>query len=132
MKIIAIIICLYLMNIGSYLYIHKTYVKSLKRCRKYGRVSTGRKKGYIKGSIALLVYKENDDKIVYGEILQGSTVFCKFKRFDEIIGMTIDEAEDKYKDIKGYDSVIQAIGFIKEDFQEKLKEDNNSKLVIDC
>lgn len=131
MKVIAIIICLYLMNIGSYFYIHKTYVVSLKRCRKYGRVSTGRKKGYTKGSIVLLVYKEDNEKIVYGEILRGSTVFSKFKRFDEIIGMTIDEAENKYKNIKGYDSVVQALGFIKEDFQEKLNKDNN-KLVIDC
>ena len=129
MKIIIVLILLYLANFGTSYYLHRKYVESQKRVRKYGGVSTARVKGTFrkKGKIVLLAFDEENETIQYGEKFEGLTVFCKFEEIEGIKGLTLDEVESKFAD---EEVIVQAIQYIRardtdvdcEDEQDNISE----------
>ncbi|MDN9295972.1 hypothetical protein KLK17_14060 [Clostridioides difficile] len=112
MKLLVILFVAYILNTIFIMKQNKLYFKTLNRAKKKGDiVSTGKKKSYFsKGSIAI-ISSDSDGFIKFGEILKGRTVLAKFKEIEEIEGLDIYSAEQKFKD---EESIVQAIKFIKE------------------
>ena len=105
MKLLVILFVAYILNTIFIMKQNKLYFK------KGDIVSTGKKKSYFsKGSIAV-ISSDSDGFIKFGEILKGRTVMAKFKEIEEIEGLDIYSAEQKFKD---EESIVQAIKFIKE------------------
>lgn len=127
MKVIIVLVILYLANFGTSYYLHKKYVASQKRVRKYGGVSTARVKGSFrkKGKIVLLAFDEENETITYGEKFEGITVFSKFEKIEGIDGLTLDEIESKFADEP---VMIQAIQYIRERNEEQEMEDENLEI----
>lgn len=125
MKIIIILIIVYILNFMTSYYLHKKYIKALKRVRQYGTVSTSRVRGTFrkKGSIVLLAFDRNFN-IQYGEIFNGFTIFSKFEEIKDIKNITVFELEEKYK---GEKSILQAADYIK----EKLNNDKEDESIVD-
>lgn len=121
MKLIIVLILLYVANFATRYYLHKKYVASQKRVRKYGGVSTARVKGSLrkKGKIVLLAFDDENETITYGELFQGLTVFCNFEKIEGIEGITLDEVEAKFDDEP---VIIQAIQYIRE--RDKTEDTN--------
>lgn len=112
MPIIGIMIVVYVLSSLTTFYHHQEYLKALKVAKGKGiLVSTGKKKSYLaKGSIAIIACDYNGD-INHAQILEGRTIFAKFKPINGIEGMTIKQAKVKFKDNF---PMIQAIEFIEE------------------
>ncbi|MCC0631452.1 MULTISPECIES: transcriptional regulator GutM [unclassified Clostridioides] len=112
MKLLIILFVVYVLNTLFVMKQNKLYFKALNKAKKMGDiVSTGKKKSYFsKGSIAI-ISSDSEGFIKCGEILKGRTVMAKFKEIEDIKGLDIYSAEQKFKD---EESIVQAIKFIKE------------------
>jgi len=109
---IGIVLIVYVLSSLATLYHHQEYLKALNVAKLKGTlVSTGKKKSYLaKGSIAIIAC-DDFGNINHGEILEGRTIFAKFKPINGIQGMTTTQAKLKFKDKF---PIIQAIGFLEE------------------
>lgn len=127
MKVIIVLVILYLANFGTSYYLHKKYVASQRRVRKYGGVSTARTKGSFrkKGKIVLLAFDSEKEIITYGEKFEGITVFSKFEKMEGIKGLTLDEIENKFADEP---VIIQAIQYIRERNEDEEVEQKNIEI----
>jgi len=112
MRLLLLLLPVYILSLMAMFYQHQTYFKALKVAKTKGQlVSTGKKKRYFsKGSIAIIVSDEQGF-IRHGELLEGMTIFSKFKAIEGIEGLSLSQAEGQFHK---KDSIVQAIGFIKE------------------
>lgn len=66
-----------------------SFKKSYVVLRRKGRVVIGRKKGsYRAGSIVMMAI-DDDENVIDAEYMQGTTVFARFKRIEDLIGYNI-------------------------------------------
>jgi len=108
-----------MLSMAATFYHNKMYFMALKEAKTKGSiVSTGKQRSYFsKGSVAI-VASDDEGKIGHGVILEGRTIFAKFKPIEGIVGLTLQQAKDSFE-AKG--SVVQAIDFIieKQDLVER-------------
>jgi DNA-binding transcriptional regulator of glucitol operon len=70
------------------------------RMRKEGRVAIGRRPGSITSGTLVLFALDKSDTIVYGRILQGTTVWAKFRDFNNFNGRKIEEIKKTDPEMK--------------------------------
>lgn len=63
--------------------------------RRKGKVAIGRKNGRIKAGTLVLFAVEDEGKIIDVRLMQGVTIFSKFRRLDQFIGQDLHYI-DKY------------------------------------
>ena len=100
MKLLVILFVAYILNTIFIMKQNKLYFKTLNRAKKKGDIVS-----------TAIISSDSDGFIKFGEILKGRTVMAKFKEIEEIEGLDIYSAEQKFKD---EESIVQAIKFIKE------------------
>ncbi|QWQ38942.1 transcriptional regulator GutM [Gemella sp. zg-570] len=111
MKILIAIVIVYVINIFLSFKQMKKYKEKTARLKKEyptSYISTGKNQKILKqGSIAILVISKTG-KIEYGELMKGRTVFAKFKKIENIDGLFIKEAKEKFAHEA---AIINAISF---------------------
>lgn len=73
----------------------RRFQRHVRALRAKGRVAIGKARGRILAGAILLLCIDGDCRIVQGEIMQGFTVFARFRPFDGLCGLSLlalDEA----------------------------------------
>lgn len=113
----------------------KDFTTSFNEIRKYGNVIVGKDKQYFIYGVILILACDNNGYITKGKIMEGFSVFARFKDFDVLNGQSIydlKEEEEKMKKIRSKrrkkkgSSLLQVVnGLI------RIIEKNNSQQVED-
>lgn len=94
----------------------KKYKKAVRRLHKKGNIGIGSKRSRIRNNIVIIAC-DNQGKIVDGELMEGLTVFTKFKQIPDIIGKDIFLLKEEYealskkekKQFKGHLQAVEAL-----------------------
>lgn len=87
---------------------YRQTISKIKQNYKNSYVATGKSRKFLsKGSLVIIVISK-EGVLEYGEEMLGRTVFANFKPIDNISGLSIEEAKEKFKDSE---SILQAISF---------------------
>lgn len=146
--ILKIFIALFIIfSIQSFLSVFqiRAYQKALRKCRALGTLGVGQKKakyGIIKGNI-VIIGCDKEGVITGGEVMEGITLFARFKPIKEMIeGRPLVEGESIYdylatyramtkKEQKYYKGYIQALEAIEMRFAHQEQEKAAADAFID-
>lgn len=114
LKILFVCLMLFMsiQAVGTYIQV-KQYKRAVRRLHKKGNIGIGSKRSRIRNNIVIIACN-NKGTIVDGEVMEGITVFTKFKEIKNIVGKNIFELQKEYehmskKEQKIYKGHIQAI-----------------------
>jgi len=82
----------------------KNFTTSFNDIRKYGNVSVGKDKQYFVYGVIVILACDNMGYVTKGAMMNGFSVFARFKPFDDLVGKSIydirEEEEEKAKKIR--------------------------------
>ena len=95
----------------------KAYRDAVHRLHKLGNLGIGSMRGRFGPGHLVIIVCDGAGKIVDGEIMEGMTIFSRFKKLTGIVGKTIYELKDEYlalpeklrKRHKGYIQALEAL-----------------------
>ena len=131
MKINGIVIFLFIFmimqSLGTVLQI-KLYKSAVRRLRKKSNIGIGSKKNIFSRNIVIIAC-DNQCKITGGQILDGITIFSRFKDIPDIVGKDIYElksdydslSQNKKKKLAGH---IQALNTLCDYMKRKMENDD--------
>ncbi len=95
--------------------------KRIGELEKYGHVGMGAVKGRFKAGTMVLVAGNEDGEIVEAQLMQGRTIFAKFKPYQEIIGLKYWDvlAESKEKEGNLSQALTRAIKSLEQKYEEE-------------
>ena len=116
-RIVLLVVLVYMLSLIATFYHNRMYFVALRLAKTKGViVSTGKKRSYFsKGSVAIIAC-DDENIIRHGEILEGRTIFAKFKSIQGIEGLTLQQAKSTFNE---KESIMQAIGFIEDRNQDE-------------
>ena len=112
MLFVCLLAFMVIQALGTYVQVQQ-YKKVVRRLHKKGNIGIGSKRSRIRNNIAC----DNQGKIVDGELMEGLTVFTKFKQIPDIIGKDIFLLKEEYealskkekKQFKGHLQAVEAL-----------------------
>lgn len=115
MLFICLLTFMVIQAVGTYVQVQH-YKKAVRRLHKKGNIGIGSRRSKIKNNIVIIAC-DNYGNVVDGEIMEGFTIFTKFKSIPEIIGKNIFSLQEEYKSLpkkqqkefKGHLQAIQAL-----------------------
>ncbi len=116
MDFTALFICLLVfMTIqaaGTYLQMRQ-YKKAVRRLHQKGNIGIGSRRSRFRNNIVIIAC-DNEGRIVGGELMEGLTIFTKFRQIPEIIGKNVFSLRGEYanlpdKEKKRYRGHLQAV-----------------------
>ena len=101
--------------LGTYIQVQQ-YKKAVRRLHRKGNIGIGSKRSKLKNNIVIIACNNQGD-IVDGELMEGLTVFTKFKQIPEVVGKNIFSLREEYeamskkeqKKHKGHLQAVQAL-----------------------
>ena len=95
----------------------KAYRDAVHRLHKLGNLGIGSMRGRFGPGHLVIIVCDGAGRIVDGEIMEGMTIFSRFKKLTGIVGKTIYELKDEYlalpeklrKRHKGYIQALEAL-----------------------
>ncbi len=141
--IFTVLFCMFvLQSLGSFLQV-KAYQRAIARCRKFGNLGFGQKKSFfmVRGNI-VIIGSTKEGIITGGEIMEGATVFARFKPIKKILGRdpvgeSIYDYLEEFRSLpknkqKMYKGHIQALEALEMRFhQENIPEPDVIEVVSD-
>ncbi len=101
MDLTALFICLMIFMviqaIGTYVQVQQ-YKKAVRRLHKKGNIGIGSKRSKLRNNIVIIAC-DNKGTIVDSELMEGLTVFTKFKQIPELIGKDIFLLREEYENM---------------------------------
>lgn len=115
MLFICLLTFMLIQALGTYVQVQQ-YKKAVRRLHKKGNIGIGSKRSRLKNNIVIIACNNQGD-IVDGELMEGLTVFTKFKQIPEVIGKNIFSLREEYeamskkkqKQIRGHLQAVQAL-----------------------
>lgn len=115
MLFICLLTFMLIQALGTYIQVQQ-YKKAIHRLHKKGNIGVGSKRSKLKNNIVIIACNNQGD-IVDGELMEGLTVFTKFKQIPEVIGKNIFSLRKEYeemskkeqKQIRGHLQAVQAL-----------------------
>lgn len=115
MLFICLLTFMIIQALGTYIQVQQ-YKKAVRRLHKKGNIGIGSKRSRLKNNIVIIACNNQGD-IVDGELMEGLTVFTKFKQIPEIVGKNIFSLREEYeamskkeqKQIRGHLQAVQAL-----------------------
>lgn len=116
MDFTALFICLMafmvIQAIGTYVQVQQ-YKKAVRRLHKKGNIGIGSKRSKLRNNIVIIAC-DNKGTIVDSELMEGLTVFTKFKQIPELVGKNVFSLREEYenmpkKEKKKYKGHLQAV-----------------------
>ncbi|WP_278546587.1 transcriptional regulator GutM [Megamonas funiformis] len=115
MLFVCLLAFMVIQALGTYVQVQQ-YKKAVRRLHKKGNIGIGSKRSRIRNNIVIIAC-DNQGKIVDGELMEGLTVFTKFKQIPDIIGKDIFLLKEEYealskkekKQIKGHLQAVEAL-----------------------
>lgn len=115
MLFICLLTFMIIQALGTYVQVQQ-YKKAVRRLHKKGNIGIGSKRSRLKNNIVIIACNNQGD-IVDGELMEGLTVFTKFKQIPEVIGKNIFSLREEYeamskkkqKQIRGHLQAVQAL-----------------------
>ena len=109
MLFVCLLAFMVIQALGTYVQVQQ-YKKAVRRLHKKGNIGIGSKRSRI-------IACDNQGKIVDGELMEGLTVFTKFKQIPDIIGKDIFLLKEEYealskkekKQFKGHLQAVEAL-----------------------
>lgn len=125
--VIFLFIFMIMQSIGTILQI-KLYKNAVRRLRKKSNIGIGSKKNIFSRNIVIIAC-DNQCKITGGQILDGITIFSRFKDIPNIIGKDIYELKSIYDSLsqkkkKRLEGHIQALNTLCDYMKRKTGTDN--------
>ena len=125
--VIFLFIFMIMQSIGTILQI-KLYKNAVRRLRKKSNIGIGSKKNIFSRNIVIIAC-DNQCKITGGQILDGITIFSRFKDIPNIIGKDIYELKSIYDSLsqkkkKRLEGHIQALNTLCDYMKRKTYTDN--------
>lgn len=125
--VIFLFIFMIMQSIGTILQI-KLYKNAVRRLRKKSNIGIGSKKNIFSRNIVIIAC-DNQCKITGGQILDGITIFSRFKDIPNIIGKDIYELKSIYDSLsqkkkKRLEGHIQALNTLCYYMKRKTDTDN--------
>ena len=110
---ISLFCLMVLQVIGTHLQV-KQYRKAVSRLHLLGNIGIGSRRSKIGAGSIVIIACKNDGKVTGGEIMQGMTIFNRFKKIENIQGRTIYDLKQEYLNLskrrqKQYKGHLQAI-----------------------
>ena len=88
----------------------RAYRNAVSRLHKLGNLGIGSMRGKFGAGHIVIIACDRDGKIVGGEIMEGMTIFSRFRQMSGIAGKTIyDLPEKKRKKFKGHLQALEAL-----------------------
>ena len=115
MLFVCLLAFMVIQALGTYVQVQQ-YKKAVRRLHKKGNIGIGSKRSRIRNNIVIIAC-DNQGKIVDGELMEGLTVFTKFKQIPDIIGKDIFLLKEEYEDLskkekkqfKGHLQAVEAL-----------------------
>ncbi len=115
MLFVCLLAFMVIQALGTYVQVQQ-YKKAVRRLHKKGNIGIGSKRSRIRNNIVIIAC-DNQGKIVDGELMEGLTVFTKFKQIPDIIGKDIFLLKEEYealykkekKQFKGHLQAVEAL-----------------------
>ncbi len=115
MLFICLLVFMVIQAAGTYVQVQH-YKKAVRRLHKKGNVGIGSRRSKLKNNIVIIAC-DNQGNVVDGEIMEGLTIFTKFKSIPEIMGENIFSLQEKYenlpkkqqKEFRGHLQAVQAL-----------------------
>lgn len=112
MLFICLLAFMVIQALGTYVQVQQ-YKKAVRRLHKKGNIGIGSKRSRIRNNIVIIAC-DSQGKIVDGELMEGLTVFTKFKQIPEIVGKDIFALKEEYealskKEKKQFKGHLQAV-----------------------
>ena len=112
MLFVCLLAFMVIQALGTYVQVQQ-YKKAVRRLHKKGNIGIGSKRSRIRNNIVIIAC-DNQGKIVDGELMEGLTVFTKFKQIPDIIGKDIFLLKEEYealskKEKKQFKGNLQAV-----------------------
>lgn len=95
MLFVCLLAFMVIQALGTYVQVQQ-YKKAVRRLHKKGNIGIGSKRSKIRNNIVIIAC-DNQGKIVDGELMEGLTVFTKFKQIPDIIGKDIFLLKEEYE-----------------------------------
>ena len=77
----------------------RAYRNAVSRLHKLGNLGIGSMRGKFGAGHIVIIACDLDGKIVGGEIMEGMTIFSRFRQMSDIAGKTIYELAGEYRDL---------------------------------
>ena len=112
MLFVCLLAFMVIQALGTYVQVQQ-YKKAVRRLHKKGNIGIGSKRSRIRNNIVIIAC-DNQGKIVDGELMEGLTIFTKFKQIPEIVGKDILTLKEEYealskKEKKQFKGHLQAV-----------------------
>lgn len=119
MNFTILFICLFafmvIQALGTYVQVQQ-YKKAVHRLHKKGNIGIGSKRSKLRNNIVIIAC-DNQGRIIDGELMEGLTIFTKFKQIPEVVGKNIFSLREEYeslskkekKKIKGHLQAVDAL-----------------------
>lgn len=113
MLFVCLLVFMVIQATGTYVQVRQ-YKKAVRRLHKKGNVGIGSRRSKLKNNIVIIAC-DNEGTIVDAELMEGLTVFTKFRRIPDIIGKNVFLLRDEYekitakKELKRYRGHIEAV-----------------------
>ena len=97
MLFVCLLVFMVIQATGTYVQVRQ-YKKAVRRLHKKGNVGIGSRRSRLKNNIVIIACN-SEGLILDAELMEGLTVFTKFKKMPEVIGRNIFELRDEYAKI---------------------------------
>lgn len=97
MLFICLLVFMVIQALGTYVQVQQ-YKKAVRRLHKKGNVGIGSRRSKLKNNI-VIVACNSEGVVVDAELMEGFTIFTKFKQIPEIIGKNIFSLREEYAEI---------------------------------
>lgn len=125
--IFGILILLMIMQLVGMRLQVRAYKRTVQRLHKLGNLGIGSMRGRFGPGHLVIIVCDKDGRILDGEIMEGMTIFSKFKKIQGIAGRTIYDLKQEYlalpkKQQKRHKGHIQALEALEARLSPPLEE----------
>lgn len=94
MLFVCLLVFMVIQALGTYVQVQQ-YKKAVRRLHKKGNVGIGSRRSRLKNNIVIIAC-DGEGIVVDAELMEGLTIFTKFKQILEIIGKNIFSLREEY------------------------------------
>lgn len=94
MLFVCLLVFMVIQALGTYVQVRQ-YKKAVRRLHKKGNVGIGSRRSKLKNNIVIIAC-DGEGIVVDAELMEGLTIFTKFKQIPEIIGKDIFSLREEY------------------------------------